>query len=176
MPPSEGLVVVRSKIHGYGVVTQRRFRAGERVLVGDGVVYPQDVEFDDTYALILPAEDGGPALGDPPAGGWTEDDVFFFDLVDQSRWINHSCDPNTRVEGAWLPEEGSVRAWWVALRDIEIGEELSYDYAFAPDIAEPCNCGAATCRGLIVDPDLIDEVPERLRPHLRASASAQAAS
>ena len=44
-----------------------------------------------------------------------------------------------------------MRAWWVALRDIPVGEEITYDYGFAAEVAEPCACGAGGCRGLIVD-------------------------
>ena len=170
MPPPEGLVVVQSKIHGYGLVTARRFLAGETVIYGDGVLYHASDDFDDTYALILPASEGGPRFAADAAAD--EDAVYFYDLVDQTRWINHSCDPNTRVDGKWDPAMGIVRSWWTALRDIEIGEELSYDYAFAASIAEPCNCGAATCRGLIVDPDEIDELPEHLKPLLRPTRAA----
>ncbi len=163
MAPAPGLVVVHSKIHGYGLVTRRRFAAGEPVVAGDGVIYQDGDEFDDTYALVLPAVDNDPAAD--------EDAVIFYDLVDQTRWINHSCAPNTRVEGRWDPEAGITRTAWVALRDIEVGEELFYDYAFAAEVAEPCNCGAAACRGLIVDPDELDEIPEPLRHHLRDVAA-----
>lgn len=170
MPPAEGLVVHHSQIHGYGIVTARRFRAGEVVLHGDGVLYHDGDDFDDTYALVLPAVDGGPAFAADAARD--EDAVFFYDLVDQTRWINHSCAPNTRVDSRWDPDAGICRTWWTATRDIEVGEELSYDYAFAAAIAEPCNCGAPTCRGLIVDPDEIDQLPEHLRPLLRPPRAA----
>lgn len=168
MPPLPGLAVVHSSIHGYGIVTTRRFAAGELVCPGDGVLYHGDETFDDTYALILPAVDGGPAF----AGDLARDPEaqMFYDLVDQTRWINHSCDPNTRVESEWDPAAGICRTRWIAVRDIEIGEELHYDYAFAAEVAEPCNCGAASCRGLIVDPDEIDQLPEDLRRLLHRAA------
>jgi hypothetical protein len=169
MPPLPGLAVVHSKIHGYGIVATRRFAAGEHVCAGDGVVYHDGDDFDDTYALVLPAVDGGPEFAADAAAD--EDAVFFYDLVDQSRWINHSCEPNTRVESVWDPAAGITRTAWVAIRPIEVGDEILYDYAFAASVAEPCYCGAAGCRGLIVDPDEIDEVPEPLRKHLRASAA-----
>jgi hypothetical protein len=160
MPLLDGLVVVHSKIHGYGVRTTRSFLRGETVCFGDGVLYLEDDEFDDTYALILPAEDSG----------YTGE--IFWDLVDQTRWFNHSCEPNTEVRSRWDHEQKTVRAWWVALRDLEPGEEITYDYGFVADVAEPCACGAPTCRGLIVDPDPseIAKVPAHLRPLLRAAS------
>ncbi|HLU68420.1 MAG TPA: SET domain-containing protein-lysine N-methyltransferase [Kofleriaceae bacterium] len=160
MPLMDGLKVVRSGIHGYGVIATRPFKKGEVILYGDGVLYREDDDFDDTYALILPGYETGPDGEEGPP--------LFWDLACQSRWINHSCDPNSAVDSKWLPEERSVLAWWSALRDIEPGEELTYDYAFTAQVAEPCNCGAAICRGLIVDPDEIDEVPAHLRKYLRA--------
>jgi hypothetical protein len=140
MAALEGLRVVKSTIHGYGVVTTRAFRVGELVCFGDGVLYPEHADFDDTYALILGAEDTDGA------------GVVFWDLVDQTRWFNHSCEPNTEVLANHEQARG-VRAWWVALRDIAVGEEITYDYGFTAEVAEPCACGAAGCRGVIVEDD-----------------------
>src|SRR5215510_3910963 len=142
MPLLDGLRVKRSAIHGYGVVTTRPFRAGELICHGDGVLYPADDDFDDTYALILDGEHG---------------ETVLWDLVDQTRWFNHACDPNTEVRSRWDVDAKLVRAWWVARRDIAVGEEITYDYAFAAEVAEACHCGAPRCRGLIVEdsPDVI---------------------
>ena len=167
MPPAAGLTVVASSIHGYGLRADRRFEVGERVIEGDGVTYAAEAEFDDTYALVLPGHDGhGGDADDAPE--------VYFDLVDQTRWINHSCAPNTAVDSRWDPATGTVRAWWVAVRPIEPGEELSYDYAFIGPLAEPCNCGAPTCRGLIVDADPAElaAIPAPLRHHLRLAPPA----
>ena len=161
MPLLDGVKVVASSIHGYGGVTTRAFAKGETICFGDGVLYKATDDFDDTYALVLPPEDSG--LGEP----------FFWDLVCQTRWFNHSCDPNTEVMSKWDHEAQTVRAWWVALRDIAAGEEITYDYAFVGDVAEPCACGAANCRGLIVDPDPAElaKIPEHLRGLLRLQAA-----
>jgi hypothetical protein len=65
-------------------------------------------------------------------------------------------------------------AWWVARREIAIGEEITYDYAFVADVAEPCCCGTPICRGVIVDDDPANlaRLPERLRVLLRGPARA----
>jgi SET domain len=161
MPLLDGLKVILSGIHGYGVITTRPFKKGEVICYGDGVLYKEDDDFDDTYALVLPGEDSG--LGEQ----------FFWDLACQTRWFNHSCDPNSEVQSKWDHEAKTVRAWWVALRDIAVGEEILYDYAFVGEVAEPCACGAPTCRGLIVDPDPAElaKVPEHLRRLLRLQAA-----
>jgi hypothetical protein len=158
----EGLEVVRSRIHGYGLVARRRFAAGELICYGDGVLWRDDEEFDDTYALILHTDDV--AAGETPVAG--EVRALFWDLADQTRWLNHSCDPNSVVEAKWVPSQDTVTAWWTAVRDIEIGEEVTYDYAFAASVAEPCYCGAPTCRGVIVDPNEVDQLSDDMRRRL----------
>jgi SET domain-containing protein len=132
--------VIRSGIHGYGVVATRRFAAGEVVAEVDGVLWSGEEDRDDRYSL------------------WLGDD-WFFDMVDQTRWINHSCDPNTEVEADLDEAAGTAWARIVALRVIEPGEEIAYDYGFTADVAEPCACGAKGCRGFIVDEE---ELPRLL--------------
>jgi hypothetical protein len=156
MPPVEGLRIVASPIHGYGGVATRRFARGETLCFADGVLYTEADDFDDTYSLVLAPEDSGLPY------------TVFWDLTCQTRWLNHSCDPNTEVMAEWDPEARAVRAWWVALRDIEPGEEITYDYAFTAEVAEPCACRAPRCRGLIVDDDAenLARLPPELRAHL----------
>jgi hypothetical protein len=158
----EGLEVIRSRIHGYGMVARRRFAAGDLICHGDGVLWRDDEDFDDTYALILHSDDVAP--GEPAIEGPAV--PLFWDLADQTRWLNHSCDPNSVVEAKWAPSKATVIAWWTATRDIEVGDEVTYDYAFAASVAEPCDCGAAACRGVIVDPEEIDQLPDELRRRL----------
>ena len=64
-----------------------------------------------------------------------------------ARLINHSCNPNCEVSGSGL------KIWIYAIKDIEKGEELSYDYGFSYDENYkdfPCKCGAKNCVGYIV--------------------------
>ena len=156
MPFLEGLKVIRSPIHGYGVIALRPFKKGEIVCYGDGYLYHEDEEFDDNYALVYSDDDD-------PNG----EICRYLDLTDQTRWINHACNPNTEVDTDINPESGEPHAWWVALRDIKEGEELTYDYCFSGHLAEPCNCSDPICLGLIVDPDEVDEIPEKYQPLLK---------
>jgi SET domain-containing protein len=83
-----------------------------------------------------------------------DDDVVIDAAVggNDARWINHSCDPNCDavVDGG--------RIFIEAIRDIEPGEELTYDYAYVLEERHtpsakrryPCHCGAARCRGTIL--------------------------
>ncbi len=60
--------------------------------------------------------------------------------------INHSCEANVGFRG---------NVTYVALRDIEAGEELCHDYATArtwPYRLE-CACGTESCRGTVTESD-----------------------
>lgn len=75
-----------------------------------------------------------------------------------ARLINHSCDPNCE---AWIVGR---RIYIHALRDIQNGEELTFDYGFDVDCYEdhPCLCGRAGCVGYIVGRDQWPELEKRL--------------
>ena len=48
--------------------------------------------------------------------------------------------------------EGKKRVVLFTTRDIAAGEELLYDYMFAPERPDdciPCHCGAPKCRGTL---------------------------
>ena len=80
-----------------------------------------------------------------------------------ARFINHSCDPNceTVIEGG--------RVFIEALRTIQPGEELGYEYGLTwestddPDelASYACRCGAAKCRGTMLDAEPLDKKPAR---------------
>ena len=143
MPLLSGLSVVRSSIDGYGVVATRAFAAGDLIADVDGVAWRDADNMDDRYSL------------------WVEDGLYF-DMVDQTRWINHCCDPNASVETGLLAD-GKVWARIVALREIAVGEEIAYDYAFPAHLAEPCRCGSPMCRGMIIDEDAMPAAEAAIR-------------
>ena len=63
-----------------------------------------------------------------------------------ARFLNHSCAPNSEA----VCEDG--RVWIVGLRDIQPGEEITFNYGY--DLADydehPCQCRAPECVGYIV--------------------------
>nr|XP_054756561.1 histone-lysine N-methyltransferase ASH1L-like [Lytechinus pictus] len=68
----------------------------------------------------------------------------------EGRFVNHSCNPNCEMQ-KWMVN-GLYRIGMFALRDIEPGEELTYDYnfhSFNMETQQECNCGHETCRGYI---------------------------
>ncbi|EQC36747.1 hypothetical protein SDRG_06183 [Saprolegnia diclina VS20] len=72
----------------------------------------------------------------------------------ESRFINHSCDPNCHLLIWDVGEHKRIAI--TALRDIEPHEELSYDYQMETTAASAftCYCGASTCRGTMAPDDL----------------------
>lgn len=69
------------------------------------------------------------------------------ECANMSRFINHSCDPNCQV--TTINVRGYKRNGIFAIRDINAGEFLSYDYHFDTKQADKflCRCGAKKCRG-----------------------------
>ncbi|CAM9352428.1 unnamed protein product, partial [Ectocarpus fasciculatus] len=67
-----------------------------------------------------------------------------------SRFINHSCEPNCTAE-VWVVKN-RLRVAITAMKDISLGEELSFDYCWEPlkgrELTK-CLCGAPSCRGTI---------------------------
>lgn len=66
-----------------------------------------------------------------------------------ARFLNHCCDPNVCV-GRVANEGGSYD--FVALCDIEAGEEVRFDYEtteYEIGAFSECHCGAVNCRGII---------------------------
>jgi SET domain-containing protein len=66
---------------------------------------------------------------------------------DASDYVNHSCDPNAGLAG---------QITLMAMRDIEPGEEITFDYAMADGDGYdqfPCACGSASCRHQVTGND-----------------------
>ncbi len=106
---------------------------------------------------------------------FTLNDVYDIDGSKQgneARFINHSCEPN--CEAVNYDDE---EIWIEAVRDIEPGEELTYNYGFEePDEYFPCFCGSKNCRGWIVSEDYVfkpgeKEELERLHKELASDSS-----
>jgi histone-lysine N-methyltransferase SETD1 len=67
-----------------------------------------------------------------------------------ARFLNHSCDPNCYARSVSI--EGIKKIIIYSKRNIEAGEELTYNYNFALEDeahALACSCGAANCTGLL---------------------------
>ena len=142
------LIVRSSKIHSRGCYTTMPIAQGTYIVeyTGERITCEQaDERYEDrpdTYLFGL------------------SDEEHVIDGDGVAAFINHSCDPNCESDEI----EGHV--WIIALRDIEAGEELTYDYClYDGDDESPCFCGAAQCRGtLYSDQEMQKRAGETGRP------------
>ena len=125
-----------SPIDGYGLFALAPIRRGEQVTLEspDQWVVMSDAEFDAFVATVDSYD--AVALG---GGRHRVSTAPRSESPDQ--YVNHSCDPNARFDGAGL----------VALRDIASGHEITTDYAVISRRAwsMECRCGAPGCRGIV---------------------------
>jgi SET domain-containing protein len=77
---------------------------------------------------------------------WVWDKNIILSLEDDS-FMNHSCNPNVLQ---------SSRTVWKAIRDINVGDEITFDYELTTTSKliknmkfMKCNCGSKNCRKLI---------------------------
>jgi uncharacterized protein len=81
-----------------------------------------------------------------------EDDLYLLSHVEGwADWVNHCCEPNAGLRG---------QVSLVAMRDIEAGEEICYDYAMSDGSSYDgfdCRCGAVTCRRRVAGDDWMKE-------------------
>ncbi|KAG0256978.1 histone methyltransferase set1 [Linnemannia exigua] len=65
-----------------------------------------------------------------------------------ARFINHCCTPNCNAK--IITVDGQKKIVIYAKRDIEEGEEITYDYKFPLEADKiPCLCGSRGCRGTL---------------------------
>lgn len=152
----------RSPIHNNGLFAAKTIPAGTRIIEYVGERITKRESYRRAVERIERAERTGAAA------------VFIFELnarhdIDGSvRWntarlINHSCKPNCETKVI----RGHI--WIVALREIEPGEELSYDYGYDLEHwkEHPCRCGQPGCVGYIVRQDQHKKLKRLIRKERR---------
>jgi SET domain-containing protein len=152
----------RSSIQGRGAFARKRIRKGTRIIEYTGEIITDDEadrryddEKMDRHHTFLFAVDVNHVIDGARKGN-------------ASAYINHSCNPNCEA----VIEEN--RVYIDALRTIQPGEELLYDYQYerdgVPDASwdrlYACHCGAPNCRGTILKP----EKKKRVRRKPKAAA------
>src|SRR6201997_608804 len=131
-----GLMIRSSEIHAAGCYTTTPIRKGARVAeyTGPRLTKAQaDKSYDELPITYLFGLGDGSVVIDGHC---------------MAMFINHSCDPNCETEET----RGCV--WIRAIRKIEPGEEITYDYCLydGGEDEATCNCGAKNCRGTMYSP------------------------
>ncbi len=153
--PKKKIVARLSPIHGNGVFADELIRKGDRVVRYKGEVRSHS-QVDEAYGDI--DENGHTFL-------FTLNDDYVIDAnVDGNvaRWINHSCAPNCEavLEESAKGKPRKDKVFIEAIRDIQPGEELTYNYGIV--LAERhtakmkkiwgCKCGSKKCTGTMLQP------------------------
>jgi SET domain-containing protein len=130
--------VKSSPIEGHGLFAVAPVARGEVVCIKGGYIFDR--------ARLRELQ---PRLGS--AEIQIGEDLFIGPLDENARegsmiFSNHSCEPNIGVAGQIV---------FVALRDIEAGEELTHDWATTDDddYRMECRCGVQSCRKVITGQD-----------------------
>jgi SET domain-containing protein len=141
-----------SRIAGQGLFAAQDIKKGTRILPYIGEKIPKDestrrLAYGNSYIFELNERY----------------DIDGKTLANTARYINHSCAPNCDIIHT------TRTIWIVALRDINAGEELSYNYGYDIKnyLAHPCHCGASTCCGYILDAQYWGLIPSTARSSRR---------
>ena len=132
-----------SGIHGMGGFARCRIPKGTPLIeyVGEKITKAEAVkrgEADNPFIFCLDDE-------------WDVDgDVTW----NPAKFLNHSCEPNAEAEIF------GDQIWILALRDIGLGEEITFNYSYDLENYEehPCLCGAGTCVGYMVAEEFFPQV------------------
>jgi|SRR5882757_2546886 len=165
---SDLIEVRRSGVHGLGVFAAKAIRKGTRVIeyVGERVSHDEadrryeekDASDSHTFLFIVDSK----TVIDAGTDG------------NDARFFNHSCDPNCESTVA------KKRVYIEAIRDIEPGAELTYDYQIYREEGDPenidevfaCRCGFPNCRGTMLWPP--EEPKKKRKAKQKAGAKTQA--
>lgn len=147
-----GIIVRSSSIHAAGCYATTAFSKGTRIVEYIGRRIHKnlaDEKYQDSPTTYLFGIGNG---------------ITVIDGHGAAMFINHSCDANCETE------EKRGRVWIKAIRDVAVGDELTYDYNLYDGGEDEafCNCGAATCRKTMYS---LEEIARRKRRAAREAAA-----
>ncbi|KAI5118156.1 hypothetical protein M0805_000535 [Coniferiporia weirii] len=133
----------RSPIHDWGLYAMERIARGEMVIEYVGEVI--------RAAVADKREKAYERQGIGSSYLFRIDEDLVVDATKKGnlgRLINHSCDPNCTAKIITINGEKKIVIY--AKQDIELGDEITYDYHFPFEQDKiPCLCGSAKCRGFL---------------------------
>ncbi|KAI8579590.1 hypothetical protein K450DRAFT_174815, partial [Umbelopsis ramanniana AG] len=131
----------KSPIHDWGLFAQERIDANDMVIEYVGEVIRQKVA-DHREKAYERCGIGSSYL-------FRVDDDTVIDATKKgsvARFINHCCSPNCSAKIITVDKQKKIVIY--ANRDIELGEEITYDYKFPIEADKiPCLCGSKYCKG-----------------------------
>lgn len=147
LQPPAGLKFVYAESKGLGVLADREFKAGEDI-----------ISFANT--LVDPEHKSSEAVQ------VTKDKYLDTEWLVTEAFINHSCNPNAKLDLRLDKPESA----YVATKDIAKDEEIAFNYLTTEyDMNEGfvCKCGSRDCYGVIRGFKYLNQEQQRaLRPLL----------
>lgn len=138
-----------SEITGVGIFAKEVIHVGEVVCVKGGHILRKEELFSSSVINSY-----HPISDDLYIAAKTEDEEEAIKI-----YINHSCEPNCGLRG---------EITFVAIREIQVDEEITLDYAFLDNEGYSfwCNCGSKNCRHIITGYDWkIKHIQEKYYPY-----------
>lgn len=125
--------------HGWGLFATRNISKGEKILSISGPMMTQadvDQRSDKQAANALQI-----------------DEELYIDFQEPGVLVNHSCNPN-----AGIKEDKD----FIAIKDISIGEEITWDYSTSVDTGwtMSCHCKEKNCRKIVQD---FESLPKKVQ-------------
>ncbi|KAI9252426.1 hypothetical protein BDA99DRAFT_607901 [Phascolomyces articulosus] len=133
----------KSPIHDWGLFAEERIDANDMVIEYVGEIIRQQVaeEREKKYERC----------GIGSSYLFRVDDDTVIDATKKgsiARFINHCCSPNCSAKIITVDKQKKIVIY--ANRDIEPGEEITYDYKFPIEADKiPCLCGSKFCKGTL---------------------------
>jgi hypothetical protein len=156
-----------SPVHGMGAFATRRIKKGTRIAeyLGERITHAEadrryeDCDVNDNHTFLFVVDKR--TVIDAGVDG------------SDARFIKHACDPNCESE---IEDR---RVFIDAIRDIEAGDELNYDYQIGREMGDPpnvdeiyaCRCGSPKCRGTMLWPPKRPKKRGKKRTHARRPAA-----
>lgn len=140
----------KSKLHNLGLFAKELIHRGEIIWQLDESA--RRFTPDEFHSLPFDQKELGCQLGD-----------FYVISTDGTQYMNHSCNPNVWWEGDHA---------YSARRDIQPGEEITYDYSTSDVDYQwkstwECLCGDNDCRKYITNTDILHpNLQEKYKGHL----------
>ena len=133
-PQFPRIVRRKSKLHGFGVFALEPIPKNKRIIKYEGEL----IDHKESYKRETKYLKRGEIWCFTVNRRWVRDAMVGGNVA---RFINHACKPNcySQIVGKDI--------WIRAGRNIERGEELTYDYNIDEEFDVPCVCGAENCRG-----------------------------
>jgi SET domain-containing protein len=120
----KSVIIKKSKLNKNGIFAKRDFKKGEIVLRWKPKVLGKDeveklFQREKHYIVKIKGK--------------------YLMMRSPEKYVNHSCDPNTRAK----------KNSDVAMRNIRAGEEITSDYNNSGIISFKCKCGSKKCKKII---------------------------